>query len=232
MNNYFVILAAGKGSRLGPITQKIPKPMIKVDGRPILEHNILMCKNSGVKEILINLHHLPLIVKNYFGNGSKWGVKINYQFEPTLLGTAGTVRNFQDLLDTKFFVIYGDNYFSFNLLDLESFHKKMNADISILLDWREDISQSGVVSLDNNDRVIRFIEKPNSQDVKSRWISAGIYLLNPSIDFEIFKSGFDFGFDVFPALLESNCKIYGLKTKNKMITIDTPQMLNNALNNN
>jgi len=228
-----IILAAGKGSRLGNITKDTPKPMIMINTKPILEHNIRMCKEAGITDIHINLHYLPEKIKKYFHDGSKFGVNIKYNYEPEILGTAGALIPFlNEIRDEKFFVIYGDNYFSFNLLELESFHKKMNADISILLDWREDISQSGVVSLDNNDRVIRFIEKPNSQDVKSRWISAGIYLLNPSIDFEIFKSGFDFGFDVFPALLENKCKIYGLKTKNKMITIDTPQMLNNALNNN
>ena len=75
-----VILAAGKGKRLGTITQNIPKPMIKIAGKPVLEQNILMCKNNGVDEILINLHHLPLTIKNYFGNGNKWGVNINYRF--------------------------------------------------------------------------------------------------------------------------------------------------------
>ena len=106
-----VILAAGKGERLGAITQVIPKPMIKIAGKPILEHNILMCKKNGVEEILINLHHLPHVIKNYFGNGEKWGVSISYKYEPKLLGTSGTVSNYKDFLKKPFFVIYGDNYF-------------------------------------------------------------------------------------------------------------------------
>ena len=93
-----VILAAGKGERLGTITQKIPKPMIRIDGKPILEHNIFMCKNSRVEEIFINLHHLPNVIKRYFGNGESWGVKINYKYESKLLGTAGTISNFKEFL--------------------------------------------------------------------------------------------------------------------------------------
>ena len=76
-----IILAAGMGSRLGDITKKIPKPMVKIQGKPILEHNILLCKKYGVKEIFINLHHLPDVIVNYFGDGKKYGVKILYHYE-------------------------------------------------------------------------------------------------------------------------------------------------------
>ena len=100
-----VILAAGKGERLGAITQKIPKPMIRISGKPVLEHNIHMCKNSGVDEIFINLHHLPNVIKHYFRNGETWGVKINYKYESKLLGTAGTVSSLKEFLNTPFFEI-------------------------------------------------------------------------------------------------------------------------------
>ncbi len=75
-----VILAAGKGERLGEITNSLPKPMIEIDQKPILEHNIIMCRDNGINDIIINLHHLPHIIKDYFGNGSNWGVKIEYIF--------------------------------------------------------------------------------------------------------------------------------------------------------
>ena len=107
-----IILAGGFGTRLAEYTSTIPKPMIKIAGKPILEHNIIMCKNNGIDKILINLHHLPLAIKNYFGNGKRWGVTISYRYEPKLLGTAGTVRNAKNVLDMPFFIIYGDNFFN------------------------------------------------------------------------------------------------------------------------
>ena len=95
--------------------------MIKVDGKPILEHNILMCRNNGIKEVFINVHHLSEVIKNYFGNGNKFGVKINYSYEKKLLGTAGTIRSlYRHLKEDPFFVLYGDNYFDFNFFTINS----------------------------------------------------------------------------------------------------------------
>ena len=112
-----VILAAGKGERLGNITQRIPKPMIPINGKPILEYNIELCKKNGIDEIFINLHHLPHKIKKYFGDGSRFGVRIKYKYEAEILGTAGGVKNFQEDLGTDpFFVLYGDN-----LIDMDLF---------------------------------------------------------------------------------------------------------------
>ncbi len=87
-----VILAAGKGERLSEITQKIPKPMIEFKGKPLLQHNIELCKKFGIEDIYINLHHLPDKIRDYFGNGERFGVNIKYSYEKELLGTAGAVR--------------------------------------------------------------------------------------------------------------------------------------------
>ena len=136
-----VVLAAGRGQRLGNITVDLPKPMIEIHGKPVLEHNLEMCREADIHEIYINLHHLPDLIRNYFGDGSKYGVNITYNYEPDLLGTAGALLPFQNnLKDNPFFVIYGDNYLDFDLMDLKLFHKKMNADISILFHWRDDVS--------------------------------------------------------------------------------------------
>ncbi len=90
------ILAAGKGKRLGSLTESVPKPMLELSGKPILEHNILMCKKTGVKDIFINLHYLPDIITDYFGDGFKLGVNIQYHYQPELLGTAGGMLFFLD----------------------------------------------------------------------------------------------------------------------------------------
>ena len=155
-----VILAAGTGSRLGKITHQLPKPMIEVAGKPLLAHNIDMCRNAGISEICINLHHLPNVIKNYFGDGSEFGVNINYNYEPSLLGTAGALLPFQNILKNgPFFVIYGDNYISFDLMDLKYFNEKINADISILFHWRNDINNSGIAEFNPDSRIIKFVEK-------------------------------------------------------------------------
>ena len=91
-------MAAGIGSRLGEISKQLPKPMIEVNGKPILAHNIDLCINADVHEICINLHHLPHVIKDYFGDGSEFGVNITYNYEPSLLGTAGALLPFQDIL--------------------------------------------------------------------------------------------------------------------------------------
>ena len=103
-----VILSAGLGIRLKPITNTIPKPMLPLLNKPMLQWNIEQFKKYGINEFFINLHYLPEVIKNYFGDGSKLGVKITYSFEPEILGTAGALKRFKDKLDKVFFLIYGD----------------------------------------------------------------------------------------------------------------------------
>ena len=177
-----IILAAGVGSRLGKITQKLPKPMIEINGKPILSHNIDLCKKARIHEICINLHYLPNVIKDYFGDGSQLGVKINYNYEPNLLGTAGALVPFQDILkDEPFFVIYGDNYICFDLLDLKLFNKRMKADISILFHWRRDIKNSGIAEFDSSGQIKKFIEKPISASITDGWVNAGINYIKRNI---------------------------------------------------
>jgi NDP-sugar pyrophosphorylase family protein len=227
-----VILAAGIGERLGSLTQKIPKPMIKVNELPILEHNILMCKKNGVDDILINLHHLPEVIKDYFGNGSKWGVKIQYRYEPKLLGTAGTVYNFRDLLKDSFYVIYGDNYFnSYTSLDnIKNFHDKVNSDFTIALCHVDDISNSGLVNQDSSGKINGFVEKPESNEINEGWVNAGIYYLTLELLNGVENNFNDFGVHLIPYLIKSRYNVYGIKLNNKVIAIDTPDLFNKEIN--
>src|SRR3989344_9541785 len=102
-----IILCAGLGTRLRPMTDTMPKPMLPLLGKPMLEWNIEQFKRHGVSEFFINLHYLPEVIKNYFNDGSKWGVKIHYNLESEIMGTAGGVKNFESQLRDVFFVIYG-----------------------------------------------------------------------------------------------------------------------------
>jgi NDP-sugar pyrophosphorylase family protein len=220
-----IILSAGIGSRLGNITDKIPKPMLKIRGKPVLEWNIKTCKNAGVEDVFINLHYLPGVIKNYFGNGNKFGVNIKYSFEPSLLGTAGALLSFLDKLnDEPFYVIYGDSYISTDLLVLEKFHLNKRSDFSILLTHQNKARKSGLVLCDENQRIISFTEKPNVDDEKYYLVNAGIYLISSPKVFDYIKPKIDFGYDVFPALLANNFKVYGMVNDAELITIDTPNL--------
>lgn len=226
------ILAAGKGERLGSLTETIPKPMIELGGKPILEQNILMCKKAGVQDIFINLHYLPDIITDYFGDGSKLGVNIQYNYEPELLGTAGGIlffiNNFQE---EPYFVIYGDNYTEFDLLELKTYHELVNSDFTIALHWVDDISLSGVVQLGENNELVKFFEKPILDQIDGGWVNSGIYLINPKVIDDLVKQYSDFAKDIIPQALKKQQALFGYKIENDLWAIDTPELFSNTIDN-
>lgn len=195
-----VILAAGKGERFREVTDTIPKPMLVYKDKPVLEHNILLCKKYGITDLYINLHHLPDVIKNYFGDGSKFGVSIKYSFENELLGTSGAVKKIANDFwgDSKedFFVIYGDNYSDLDLSMLKNKFDKVNPLGVIGFHYREDVSSSGVALFDESFKIKEFIEKPKT-DVGTNWVNAGIYYFSPEVLNFIPEGYSDFGRDIF-----------------------------------
>lgn len=225
------ILAAGSGSRLGDKTKLLPKPMIKVHGKPVLEQNIVMCKEAGVRDIYINTHHLSDTIVNYFGDGSDFGVKIIYNDEIELLGTAGGIEYFLPFLkDEPYLVIYGDNFSEVILSDLWDYHLRNNSEMTIALHWRKDISKSGVVDMLDTGRITRFTEKPKTRGMGGGWVNAGIYIINPLLIDSIVKPYTDFAYDIIPELIRRNIRVYGKKVKENVWPIDTPELLS-ALQN-
>ena len=227
-----IILAAGKGERLGEVTRNIPKPMIRVKGKPILENNILLCKKSGFNEILINLYHRPEVITEYFKDGSDFGVKISYYLENKILGTAGAVvPMIQELGESPFFILYGDNFLEIDLKSVIEFHREKQSDFTIVTHKRKDVTNSGVVVLDNEMAVTVFVEKPKAKIPDSKWVNAGIYLINSTnIIKPIIKPNDDFGRDVIPILLGKNHSLFGYKMKQQVWAVDTPEMLHNTIN--
>jgi NDP-sugar pyrophosphorylase family protein len=223
-----IILAAGKGERLGKLSNLIPKTMIKVDGKPILEHNIELCKKYGIIDIYINLHHLPHVIMKYFGDGRKFGVKIKYSYEEELLGTSGAVKNIalkdEYFTNNPFYVIYGDNYSDYNLDLLKS-----DSIATIAFNYKEDVTNSGVAEFDENNKIISFIEKPKENETISHWVNSAIYYLNPEILKFIPWFGIhnysDFSKDIFPLLLKNKTSFYGICTDTIVKSFDTPNML-------
>jgi NDP-sugar pyrophosphorylase family protein len=209
-----LILAAGYGKRLEPLTKAVPKPMVPVANKPIMQYNIELLKRYGIKEIAANIHYFPEQVENYFGDGSHFGVNLRYSFEEDLLGTAGGVLRMAQLMDIKdtFIVLSSDVLTDVNLSRMVSLHKKKKALATIALIAVEDTSQYGVVVTGENDRITAFQEKPSRQDALSKMVNTGIYVFEPEILEMIPKDrSYDFGNQVFPKLVEDNAPFYGYK---------------------
>lgn len=221
-----VVLAAGKGTRLGSLTEAIPKPMLPVGGRPVIGHLLDLLARSGIKEVFMNLHHHPEVLSGYCGDGSQWGLRITYSVEPELLGTAGAVTNFsRHLSESPFFVVYGDNYLECDPTALRKFHEERKGLATIALFEKEDVTGSGVVKVDDEGRVLEFIEKPPPSETFSRLVNGGLYLLSPAILSLISDvQPCDFGYHVFPALLASSYPIYGRVMEGAVWPIDTPDL--------
>jgi len=223
-----MLLAAGEGIRLRPITEKIPKCMIKVGGKPILEWNINWLRRHGLKDIVINLYHMPQVVRDYFGDGKQWGVNITYSLEETILGTAGGVKKVACLFDDTFLVWYGDNICTCDLTRMNDFHRTKGGYGTIALHERDNVTHSGIVGLDDRNRIIRFLEKPKPDQVFSHWVNAGIYILERSvIEFIPDEGKPDFGRDVFPSILAQGYPLYGyrMSLSEKVSWIDTKEDL-------
>lgn len=222
-----VLLAAGQGTRLSPFTDDRPKPMIEVGGRPLIEHTILQLVDYGVREVVINLHHRPDVVRDHFGDGRRHGMRIDYSFEPELLGTAGAVkRAAASWCGRPFFVIYGDNLTTCNFARLAEAHAIGGGIATVALFWKDDVTPHSAVELQPDDRITQFVEKPTADAAPSHWISAGMNIVEPAVlDVIPGDRPCDFGFDVFPRLLRDGQRIQGYRMgpDEGLWWIDTPE---------
>jgi len=199
-----MVLAAGLGTRLRPITYEIAKPMVPVLDRPVMAHIVDLLERHGVDEIVANLHYFPDPIRDYFGD------RVAYRFEPELLGTAGGVRNCADLLgEGTFLVISGDALTDIDLGALLASHRERGAIATVAARRVDDTREYGVVVHDADGRITGFQEKPEPADARSDLGNCGIYCLEPAI-FEYFppQPFVDWAQDVFPALLASGAPFY------------------------
>jgi NDP-sugar pyrophosphorylase family protein len=220
-----VILAAGKGTRLKEITKDIPKPLLQVRGETILGHQLKLCAAAKIKNVFIPTHYLSEQIRAFAGDGSQFGLNITYSYEPELLGTAGALNNFREqLAGEDVLVLYGDNYFDLDLRALQKFHRAKNAFVTVGVHTRDDVSQSGMVEIDADNRVKRFIEKPAPPQRTSNLVSAGIYVLS-SAALACIPAGYsDFGYDIIPKLIAEDQALFAFKIENELIAIDTPEL--------
>lgn len=207
------ILAAGYGKRLEPLTKAVPKPMVPVANKPIMQYNIELLRKFGIRDIIANVHYFPEQVENYFGDGSAFGVNLSYSYEEELLGTAGGVKRMSQLarIDQAFMVIASDILTDINLNKILAFHKKKKALATISLTPVKDVSQFGVVVTDENDRIIEFQEKPAKEEAKSDLVNTGVYIFEPKVLNMISGGLRDFGKELFPLMVRDKAPFYGYK---------------------
>jgi len=209
-----VIMAGGFGTRIQPLTSSIPKPMIPLANRPIMLHIVELLKKHGITEMVMLLYHQPDVIKNFFRDGSDFGIKIEYVTPLQDMGTAGAVKCAEKLLPERFLVISGDLLTDFNLKKIMDFHGERRAMATITLTSVKDPLQFGVVITDKEKRIIQFLEKPGWGEVISDTINTGIYVLEPDIFRYIpAEENFDFSHDLFPILLQNKDPLFGYPVK-------------------
>jgi mannose-1-phosphate guanylyltransferase/phosphomannomutase len=205
-----VILAGGEGTRLRPLTSNTPKPMMPLANKPMMEHIVSLLALHGFDEIVVTVAFLANQIRDYFGDGSDFGVTMRYATEDSPLGTAGSVRNAADELDDTFLVISGDVLTDIDLTAFVKAHRDAGAAASIALKHVENPLEFGIVITQADGTIERFLEKPTWGEVFSDTINTGIYVLEPMV-FEHIPAGavVDFSGDVFPALLEEGQTLHG-----------------------
>lgn len=206
-----VIMAGGSGTRLRPLTCNLPKPMVPVMGKPMSEHIVNLLKKHKFDDIIFTLHYLPDAIRDYFGDGSDFGVNISYSIEEGKpLGTAGCVKAIQDNLDSTFVVISGDSLTDIDLSAALKFHKEKKSKATLILKRVENPLDYGVVITDGENRIQRFVEKPGASEIFSDTVNTGTYILEPEVMLYVLMGREqDFSNDLFPLLLLRNEPMYG-----------------------
>ena len=210
-----MILAAGVGSRLDPLTRAIPKPMVPIVNRPVIEHIVLDLKKHGFDDIRINVHYLGNVIEEGLGDGARLGVKISYAHEEKLWGDAGSVKRSESFFNGEtFLVVGGDDISDIDLSGLMTLHREKNAASTIATTLVEDPSQFGIVVTDDDGRITRFLEKPKGGDVFSKMANTGVYVFEPGV-FDLIPPNtfYGFGNEVFPQLLAEGRPLYGFSTR-------------------
>jgi len=224
-----LLLAAGEGQRLRPLTLHMPKPMVPVGGRPILAHLIGLLRRHGITEIAMNLHYQPEAIVDYFGNGEQFGVTLTYSYEEQLRGSAGAARSLEHFLTDAFVVLYGDVLTNVDLSSLVAHHHGSRSAGTIGLYEVSDPSRCGIVELDATGRVIRFVEKPAPGTIQGNLANSGILILEPSVLHYIPETEpVDFGLHLFPKLLSEGIPLSGKRLDGYILDIGSPDRLEQA----
>ena len=204
-----VVMAGGFGTRIQPLTNSRPKPMLPIINKPMMEHTMMNLKDLGITEFIVLLYFKPDIIKDYFKDGAHLGIKITYVLPDDDYGTAGAVKLAQDLIgDENFIIISGDLVTDFDFQKIFDYHKEKKSKLTITLTSVDNPLEFGVVIANENGRIEKFLEKPSWGEVFSDTINTGIYIIEPEILNYIPKNeNFDFGKDLFPRLMREGIEL-------------------------
>ena len=205
-----LIMAGGRGTRLKPLTCDCPKPMVPVCNQPIMTYAMELLRSHGVTHIGVTIQYLPERIRNHYMDGRGYGVRLSYFTETSPLGTAGSVKNAERMLDETFVVVSGDALTSIDLSKAFAFHRDSGAAATLVLARVGVPLEYGVVITDDDGRISRFVEKPNWSEVFSDTVNTGIYILEPHV-LSLIPEGkaFDFSKDLFPLMMEKEMPLYG-----------------------
>ena len=226
-----MILAAGKGTRLGQLGKTIPKVLLPVGGEPLLGHTFRWLKGHGISAVALNVNHHHQQVIDYVGDGTRLGIPACFSHEDTLLGTAGGVKKMEHFFDDTFVVVYGDILVDFDLRAMVQFHNDKKSSATLALIKVADPSGFGIVETDTDRRITGFVEKPAPGTTSSRLANAAVYILEKQVlDYVQGDSFCDFGFNVFPQLLQADIPMYGYALGNSEYFMDlgTPEKYRKA----
>jgi mannose-1-phosphate guanylyltransferase/phosphomannomutase len=205
-----VVMAGGEGSRLRPLTSGVPKPLVPVVGKPVMEHILELLRRHGITDVIVTLQYLGSSIRDYFGDGSDFGVDITYVVEDSPLGTAGSVKNAQEYLDEPFIVISGDALTDIDLGKVMAYHREKGAAATIVLTSVANPLEYGVVITNPDGTINRFLEKPSWGEVFSDQVNTGIYVIEPEVlDLLPPATVVDWSGEVFPKMLANSMPLYG-----------------------
>jgi mannose-1-phosphate guanylyltransferase/phosphomannomutase len=226
-----MVLAAGFGTRLGDLTRDLPKPMLPIAGHPLLAYLLGHLRSQGFNEVAINLHFHPEAIRDHFGDGSRWGMRLTYSLEETLLGTAGGVRNIAAYFrsESEFLVQYGDVITDQDFAPLLKLHRERNALATLLV--HERARSNSMVEIAADGRITGFLERPTDAErerIRSSWVNSGVCLCSPEI-LDLIPDGrpSDFPRDVFRPLLTTG-RLFAVPLSGYRCAIDSPERLASA----
>ncbi|SMO48769.1 mannose-1-phosphate guanylyltransferase / phosphomannomutase [Balnearium lithotrophicum] len=218
-----VVMAGGFGTRIQPLTNSRPKPMLPVVNVPMMEHIMKDLVSLGIEDIVVLLYYKPEVIKNYFGNGERIGARITYVLPEADFGTAGAVKKAQKYLDETFIVVSGDVITDFDLREIVGFHEFKNSKLTITLTSVSNPLQFGIVIKDKDGKILKFLEKPSWGEVFSDTINTGIYVIEPEVlDYIPENVPFDFSKDLFPLLMEKGITLYGFESEGYWKDVGNP----------
>lgn len=209
-----VILAGGRGTRLRPLTDRWPKPMLPIGNQPVLAYLLNLLKYHHFTEVIITVQYMADSIQAYFGDGSYLGMTIHYALEQTPLGTAGGVKNAEPYLgDETFLVISGDILTNVDLSSVARFHQEKEALVTLVLKQVADPRGYGQVVIDRGGRILHYLEKPNVGQIVAYTVNTGIYILEPEVLAAMQPNvAYDFSYDIFPYLVGQEAPVFGYLT--------------------